>query len=230
MATYYVYAMCEPDGQTVRYIGMTTDCWKRLRSHISRTSAPKVSEWITGLLLKGQCPCIRVLAVYDNKNDAHDAEDKAIREHKEMFGEQILNQQYRGSQRKVRRGYIEFEGRKMSMAKWAKRLGITRQALEIRLRKHPVHIALSRGKDPHHRLDPTTPRAPSPRPAAEVDSPRAVIPRLSHADRTERRKKMASGVLDECRDPRDVALEYRVCLATVARAVDEECDRRAKSN
>ena len=61
-----VYALCEPDGQTVRYVGQTLYPLRhRLNNHvadaISGKSNPVLSRWINGLQSNGQKPTIILL-------------------------------------------------------------------------------------------------------------------------------------------------------------------------
>jgi hypothetical protein len=61
-----IYALCEPDGQTVRYVGQTIYPLRhRLNNHvanaISGKSNPVLSRWINGLQSNGQEPTIILL-------------------------------------------------------------------------------------------------------------------------------------------------------------------------
>lgn len=49
---------------------------------------------------------------------------------------------------------LVYRGRELTLTQWARELGITKQALYLRLKTHPVEVALSRGKSPNERLVP----------------------------------------------------------------------------
>jgi hypothetical protein len=62
---YYIYALTEPDGVTVRYIGITKHFRHRLTRHIcdARTKGEKNHRicWIRSLMYKEQKPCILLI-------------------------------------------------------------------------------------------------------------------------------------------------------------------------
>lgn len=62
METTFIYALCEPDTRTVRYIGKADNPEKRLRGHVInvKDTTHKVN-WIRSLLATGQSPKLVVL-------------------------------------------------------------------------------------------------------------------------------------------------------------------------
>ena len=78
MPLHSIYALCEPDGQTPRYVGKTSMVLKyRLSSHVSSArkndGQPALLQWINGLLGNGQKPQI-VLLEECTPNDIDGAE------------------------------------------------------------------------------------------------------------------------------------------------------------
>lgn len=65
--TTYIYALCHPGTNEVRYVGKTTCLKKRLQSHIdyarSKNKQRPVSDWINSLIKKGLKPVIVELEI-----------------------------------------------------------------------------------------------------------------------------------------------------------------------
>lgn len=217
----FVYALCEPDGKTIRYIGLSGNLWNRLHNHYSRACFPKIREWINGLRARGLVPALIVLREVVGIEAGLAAEAEEIAKHEQLSGG-LLNEKHTGKpQPKKRRGLIEFGGKRLTLAQWATELGISRQALNLRLQDHPITVALSRGKDQARPLGPTTP-PPKHDPGTET----VVMPLwnirtgLSHPERRERRKQMAIDLLRGMRRD-EVSRKYGVTAPTVEAARNE---------
>lgn len=69
MKPAYIYALCEPITQEVRYIGLTTNLATRYAQHISRSnyleSTNLKATWIRGLASRNLIPSFLVLQVTD---------------------------------------------------------------------------------------------------------------------------------------------------------------------
>lgn len=59
----YIYALCDPDTQEVRYVGKTDDIQKRYEQHIWIKTSPNTyrKSWIKSLQKQGKQPLIKVL-------------------------------------------------------------------------------------------------------------------------------------------------------------------------
>jgi hypothetical protein len=57
----FVYALCEPDGSVIRYVGITNNLWKRFSCHFNRSSNRGVRRWIRELRSRGLVPSMIVL-------------------------------------------------------------------------------------------------------------------------------------------------------------------------
>jgi hypothetical protein len=60
----YIYALCESDGETVRYVGKTVDLYKRYNQHMRSAKSAKrtrKSNWIKHVLGEGAQPIMREL-------------------------------------------------------------------------------------------------------------------------------------------------------------------------
>lgn len=220
----FVYALCEPDGRTIRYIGCTADLRKRLRMHLGRSVSPEVRAWIESLREKGLIPSMIVLQECDGIEAGLQAEREQLRSHSELLGESLLNVRDTGKrQRRRRRGAITFDGRSMKPAAWAKELGISRQALSVRLQIHPIEVALSRGNS---QSEPLSPRRQDRSYAfgsesVAIDARHANIRRgLNRIQRFERRQSMAAAVATGL-SLEEVAGSFGVTMPTVKDAVRE---------
>lgn len=62
--TGFVYALCEPDGVTIRYIGKTINMRQRLHGHLSRSELKRKTRknsWIKALLARGERPKMNLI-------------------------------------------------------------------------------------------------------------------------------------------------------------------------
>jgi predicted GIY-YIG superfamily endonuclease len=83
---WYVYALCDPLDDTVRYVGQTTDHHRRYAEHLSgrlpHYGGPKqnhpVRGWIRSLQMAGEYPRMRILAVVSSQKNAY-REESAFR-------------------------------------------------------------------------------------------------------------------------------------------------------
>jgi predicted GIY-YIG superfamily endonuclease len=217
----FVYALCEPDGKTVRYIGLSADLYKRFKAHVSHSCMPTVRAWINALRERGLIPSMVVLREVVGMEAGIAAEAEEIRSH---ASDQLLNERETGrGLTKQRRGLIEFSGKRMTLSQWAEYLGISRQALNLRIQRHPMEVALSRGKDSSSRLQPGATFVPQYDPGSEsiaVSVEAAAKTGLTHPERRERRKQMAAALLRGVRRE-EVAVHFGVTTATVDLARSE---------
>lgn len=95
----YVYALCEPDGRTVRYIGATTDLWRRYCQHCRGSHRPEIRSWIASLSKFGRIPSLVILREVIGVESARQVESDEIRKHIAQYGDQILNDYYFGMRR-----------------------------------------------------------------------------------------------------------------------------------
>lgn len=75
MPAHSIYALCEPDGVTVRYVGRTsTSAGERYTEHMDKArliqrrhyeNKPRVYGWIVGLLRQDKTPVVTTLASCD---------------------------------------------------------------------------------------------------------------------------------------------------------------------
>ena len=62
MDKLYIYALTEPDGETIRYIGCSKHPQKRLREHINQyNDNGRKTRWIRSLLENGKRPCLLII-------------------------------------------------------------------------------------------------------------------------------------------------------------------------
>lgn len=193
---FFIYALCEPDGKTIRYIGATTNLWKRLGSHYNRASHGGVRKWMSELRSRGLVPCLIVLQEVIGSSAALRAEQDEIQKHYAILGDKLLNYHHTGNQVEKAEGPIDFGGKSQSLTEWAADLGITRQALHMRLRKYPPEIALTHGK-------------------GQIEEPG-----LAHEERRKRRQEMAIAIVGG-QSRLDVARRFGVTTATVAAAIKQ---------
>lgn len=74
----YIYALCDPSNEEVRYVGQTKDLAKRFLQHLScREPSKAKDQWIRGLREQSQVPLMKTLFVTDRGN-ADRLEKKAI--------------------------------------------------------------------------------------------------------------------------------------------------------
>lgn len=65
MATVFIYALCEPDGETVRYVGKAKNPAARLKSHRNERSSRRKARWLRSLEAAGLAPALVVLEEVD---------------------------------------------------------------------------------------------------------------------------------------------------------------------
>lgn len=219
----FVYALCEPDGTSIRYIGLSANLWKRLCSHFSNPQSTKVREWINSLRERGLVPSLVVLQECVGVDAGIDAEREQIRKHFAILGDKLLNDAETGKKIRKNRCQITLNGRSQTRAQWARELGITRQALDLRLRAHPVEVALSHGKHEtriRREISPVASFDPG-REVVYVEVPDISEGRpISHPERRARRKEMARAKQAGC-SLEVIAAEFGVGVATVKNAITE---------
>lgn len=94
MRTFTIYALCDPDTENVRYVGVTADIKRRMNQHVSPANNPgtQVSKWINELSARRKRPSIVTLEQCDDPLAASDAERKWITYHLST-GSLLLNSQ-----------------------------------------------------------------------------------------------------------------------------------------
>lgn len=217
---FFVYALCEPDGKTIRYIGVTANLRDRYLKHVGSPQCKSLRAWIKGLDDAGLVPSLVVLRTVRGISAGVDAEREEIERYSKILGDQLLNEKHTGKPRPKRRGMIEFGGRSMTANDWAAHLGISRQALNIRLNKHPVELALTATAQKGKSLDGTQwkkkPTDGVETITLDIDAPVG----LSHTQRRERRRLMAVEFAS-CNSLEVVARHFGVTPVTVRAAVKE---------
>lgn len=217
---FFVYALCEPDGKTIRYIGVTANLRDRYLKHVGSPQCKSLREWIKGLDSQGLIPSLIVLRTVRGISAGVEAEKETIEYYARVLGDQLLNEKHSGKPQPKRRGMIEFGGRSMTPKQWAAHLGISRQALNIRLNKHPVEVALTATAQKGKSLDGSQwkkkPDDGVETITLDIDAPVG----LSHAQRRERRRLMASE-FSACNSLEIVARKFGVTPVTVRAAVRE---------
>lgn len=83
---YCVYVLSDPVGGAPRYVGSTNDAKDRYLSHLqeSRSGTSRKDEWVRSILLRGDFPVMRVLAVGDYR-DMVGIEQKLYDEHRDKL-------------------------------------------------------------------------------------------------------------------------------------------------
>lgn len=207
--TWFVYALCEPDGKTVRYVGVTSDLLQRFRRHLSAATFPAVRRWVDGLRHRSLIPAMIVLSQHSTIEEGLAAESAEIAR-RVKAGQSLLNLNGTGTKPSSTTGRLyEHNGLRLPQSQWAKRLGISRQAMSIRLQKYAPDVALSLPKQPGECLvDRTT----------TTSSVRAY--ELSREERRERRRQMAE-MASNGKTISEVAASFSVTTVTVKTAVRE---------
>lgn len=159
---HYIYGLRDPDSKELRYIGATHNPKCRAACHNSAARMGlevPVSKWIADLEAQGKAPVMEILCELDGRlssrlSDA--AERAAIRWL--SFCYPLLNVQHnlaalRASRARWRQRNIQFDGKTMSIAGWARTLGLTRERLRQRLEKYSIEVALTtpKGQKPDNR-------------------------------------------------------------------------------
>jgi hypothetical protein len=68
MTTVFIYGLCDPRTEQLRYVGKTTNLSRRLYEHTKNKSHSHLSSWIRSLLGAGYDPEIFVIEEVDKKN------------------------------------------------------------------------------------------------------------------------------------------------------------------
>jgi hypothetical protein len=81
MATYRIYALVEPDTETVRYVGQTADhLHQRRADHLRVRGTSARANWLRSLIAQGTRPRIVLLEeVTGTRRNAYAAETQWIR-------------------------------------------------------------------------------------------------------------------------------------------------------
>jgi len=81
MRDVYIYALCEPDTEDVRYIGKTVRFPTRIRAHYREKRTTRKCRWLNSL--DGRLPIVKVLEIVGEES-WEEAEKRQIRIHREM--------------------------------------------------------------------------------------------------------------------------------------------------
>lgn len=76
--SWYVYALCQPGTEEIRYIGKSDDPVSRLSSHRSDKASEAMREWMRAIRYQ---PILKVLEECDSEQEALDAEKRLIEQH-----------------------------------------------------------------------------------------------------------------------------------------------------
>lgn len=81
--SYYIYALCDPRDDVIRYVGVTTHPLQRLHAHISVALEERrnAQGWIRALVIKGLYPYLQVLDRCDEKRRAYRKEHTYIKQY-----------------------------------------------------------------------------------------------------------------------------------------------------
>lgn len=158
--TTKIYALTEPDGETIRYIGKTVSrLSSRLQSHLYRCrrnidGSPK-GLWIRSLIESGEKPRIKHIRTVSDQEDWVDAEKQEIAKHKDI-GFDLLNVSDGGNGSHQIKNRIVLDKELLSIlgvlpdSLVAQKLGVTRKAVTYHREKLgiPASFDRSRNKPP----------------------------------------------------------------------------------
>lgn len=68
--TIYIYALCEPCGKVVRYVGQSSKPKHRYKGHLSDDSKTHKVHWVQSVLARGEVPVLKILARIKNCTEA----------------------------------------------------------------------------------------------------------------------------------------------------------------
>lgn len=95
----YIYVLCEPDGETVRYVGKSVNPEYRYRQHVSRHELKRVpcykSNWVLSLLNRGLKPVMHIIEEVAPGDD-WPARERYWIEHYQAEGCRLTNSGYGG--------------------------------------------------------------------------------------------------------------------------------------
>ncbi len=131
--TVYIYALCEPETNEIRYIGQTIDIPSRLSQHKYHKSSDKDAKWLWLYNLRAQNLDVVVKVLAEVKLvDANDAERKAISQ-AISDGADLLNQVLIGTEQ------TQFHIIRMSDEHWNKLAEVFRQVIPIEAKPRNVN-------------------------------------------------------------------------------------------
>jgi predicted GIY-YIG superfamily endonuclease len=109
---YVIYALIDPRDNTVRYVGITEDVYKRFLDHLSGSSGNFAKNaWLFELRAANKMVIMETLEEVEGRQQALERETYWIK-HFEMLKEPITNISQRSSPRKAKRTNLQF-GRKI---------------------------------------------------------------------------------------------------------------------
>jgi hypothetical protein len=214
LRTHYVYALCEPDGKTVRYIGCTKQPWKRLCGHVGKPTRGRLRHWVYSLRRRGLAPVMVILFEVNGREAGLALEAETIQNFRRELGDSLLNQVNVTPRVVLYTGKIEYRGVSRRVGAWASILQVPRRVLVERLKTGTPETVF-----PSIRADIADEarsirefRSEFAKAIKPVESP------LSHDARRERRKEMAAAVAAG-ESKQIVAERFGVTLVTVSNAV-----------
>ena len=151
-SAYFVYGLRCPDTNQLRYVGKTCNPKARMSCLLAGANAKleePVHQWIADLAQEGKSPRFEILSRVTGSlawRLVFAAERQAIR--MLSFCHPLLNVQHnlyrnREARRTDRQRMLTCRGKTRSLSAWAKKLGISRQALHQRLKRHKPSVALT---------------------------------------------------------------------------------------
>jgi predicted GIY-YIG superfamily endonuclease len=134
---HFVYALCEPDGKTIRYVGVTTNAFKRFRTHyLGKDRA--TWQWIESLRDRGFVPAMVILCECSSRSDGFAEEARQIKIAQATFGN-LLNWNQIEPPKRTRTPYpevtIEFAGISKTEFEWSRYLSVRLRDLRRRFKQ-----------------------------------------------------------------------------------------------
>lgn len=88
----YVYCLCDPDTDEVRYVGSSTNPRQRLRQHSNPNSPhPVLYKWIAEVRSSGKDVVLKIVQEHPHFSAARYAEEELIAEMAKKYGTRLLN-------------------------------------------------------------------------------------------------------------------------------------------
>jgi hypothetical protein len=90
MTSTFIYALCDPDTDMVRYIGKTNNVNFRFKRHLNDTTKTYKTNWINVLKSQGKIPNLKIIEEI-NKDNWEESEKKWINYYRNLNGDLLTN-------------------------------------------------------------------------------------------------------------------------------------------